>query len=138
MINVYVPPPFQKTFNGLYKILYKLALLMPLKVLIAGDFNNILDFSLDTSNPNRVPNLELPNWADSALLTELWWWKHPALRQYSFLSTVFHSSSRIDLAFANSALLPWVIEAIYLAGGISNHVPLLITLQLPDYSTPRM
>lgn len=108
LFNVYVPPPFQAAV--LYSIIDRLASLLPLKILIMGHFNSILDCSLDTSNPSRAHNPDLAVWAEAAGLSELWRWKHPAIRQYSFLSHVFHSSSRLDMAFANPNLLSWVSD----------------------------
>lgn len=54
-VNVYIPPPF--TSGLLYEMLDKLATLTPVKILMAGDFNNILDYTLATSNPWRAHNL---------------------------------------------------------------------------------
>lgn len=104
----------------------------PLKLFVAGDLNNILDYVLDTTNPIQVQNLDLRHWADLAALVELWLWKHPMERGYSYLSHVIASSSRIDLAFdlANSALLPLVTDVCYLAGGVSDHTPLQVMLHL--------
>lgn len=68
--NVYVPPPFKN--EVLYQVLEKVATFGPLKLLVACDFNNILDYSLDTSNPTSAQNLELGNWAESAALEEVW------------------------------------------------------------------
>lgn len=130
LINVYVPPPFQSLV--LYSIIDRLASFLPLKILIMGDFINLLDYSLDTSNPARVQNPDLAIWAEAAGLSELWRWKHLDVRQYSYLSHVFHSSSRLDMAFANSDLLAWISDGTYLAGGISDHTPLQATLNLPS------
>lgn len=130
LINVYIPPPFQAAV--LYSIIDKLASLLPLKILIMGDFNSILDYSLDTSNPSRAHNPDLAVWAEVTKLSELWRWKHPAIRKYSYLPHVFHFSSRLDMAFANPDLLSWVLDATYLAGGISDHTPLQVTLSLPS------
>lgn len=66
---MYVPPTFQALV--LYSIVDKLAPLMPLKILIIGDFNNILDYLLDTSNPSRAHNPDLAVWAEFAGLSEL-------------------------------------------------------------------
>lgn len=39
-----------------YEVLEKLAPHSQFKLLVAGNFNNILDYSLDTSNSHRAPN----------------------------------------------------------------------------------
>lgn len=90
--------------------------------------NSILDYGLDISIPNRVQNLELGHWADTAALEEVWRWKHPGERRYSYLSHVSASSSCIDLTFANPALLPQIAEAGYVAGRLYDHTPLQVLL----------
>lgn len=88
LINVYVPPPYQASV--LYSIIDRLASFLPVKILTMGDFNNVLDYSLDTSNPSRVQNPGLALWAEAAGLSELWRWKHLDIQQYSYFSHVFH------------------------------------------------
>lgn len=85
---------------------------------------------MDTSNPSRAQNVDLKHWAQTAELTEVWHWKNPAVRRYSYFSQVSASSSRIDLTFANLTLLPLITDTTYLAGGISDHTSLQITLSL--------
>lgn len=46
--NIYMPPHFQSQI--LHDLLVKLAPYMHLSLLLAGDFNAILDGELDTSN----------------------------------------------------------------------------------------
>lgn len=71
--NIYVPPPFKS--DVLYTVLERVATFGPLKLLVADDFNNILDYALDTSNPSRVQNLDLGHWV---VIWRLWrtcgWW----------------------------------------------------------------
>lgn len=54
LVNVYISPPF--TGNILYEVLEKLAPHAPFQLLVAGDFNNIINYTLDTSNPHSAPN----------------------------------------------------------------------------------
>lgn len=89
------------------------------------------------SNPHRAPNLEALHWAEAAGLVELWRWKHPAERCNSYLSLVHASSSKIDMAFANVDLLPLASETTYLPGGVSDHTPLQINLQLGPHGSRR-
>lgn len=70
LVNMYIPPTFSG--NILYEVLEKLVPHVPFKLLVAGDFNNILDYALDTSNPYRSPNLDLLHWLKATGLTELW------------------------------------------------------------------
>lgn len=71
-----------------------------------------------------------PRWI-SAHGHEIWRWKNPEVVSYSHLSTTHKSSARIDLAFGNALLLNSLYESEYLAGGTSDHNPLLVTLTSP-------
>lgn len=48
------------------------------------------------------------------------------------MSKTHKSSSRIDLAFANSLMLQLIKGANYLAGGLSDHTPLSVHVSLPS------
>lgn len=129
-MNVYILRPF--TSGLLYELMDKLASSAPVKILMAGDFNNILDYTLDTSNLQCAHNLELVDWAASVGLTGVWRWKHPQFKRYSHLSLEHASSSKIDLAFSSSDLLPLIMEASCLPVGLSDYSPLQVVLRLAD------
>lgn len=114
----------------LYDLFVKLAPHAQLPLLLMRDFNATLD-ALDSSNPGRMGSVELLPWASVTGLNELWWYKNPTDRCYSHLSQSHRSSARIDLAFGNSALLPYLQGIKYLAGGISDHNPLSLSLAFP-------
>lgn len=105
---------------------------MVTRLIIAEDFNGILDRTLDTSNPARLPDPELGQWASALHLTEVWRWKNPQMQRYSHLSAVHRLGSRNDLAFCSSATLPYVASATYLPAWISDHSPLEVVLQLGE------
>lgn len=69
-INIYLSPPFDAVL--LYTIHEKLALFQVAKLVIAGDFNAILEKDLDASNPFQPPKPELSNWASALTLSEIW------------------------------------------------------------------
>lgn len=114
-------------FN-LYDLLVRLAQYAHLLMVLMGDFNAVLDAVLDSSNPNRLSSSDLISWASVARLLELWHWKHPADRCFSHISTAHRSSARIDMAFGNGVILPFLTDIEYLAGGLSDHNPLSLTL----------
>lgn len=79
-------------------------------------------------NPGRISSADLKSWASTVGVEELWRWKHPVVRCFSHISTAHGSSARIDLAFGNNLMLQYVSSIDYLAGGLSDHNPLLLTL----------
>lgn len=129
IVNIYLPPPIQ--MQVLYDLMVTLAPFISLPTLFMGDFNATLDPKLDSSNTNRPASTDLYSWLSVTGLAELWRWKHPNVKSYSYLSATHRSSARTDLAFGNPPLLMYFYEAEYLAGGTSVHCPLSVTLTLP-------
>lgn len=64
-VNIYVPPPFSKSI--LYTVCDRLSPYVVTRLIKAGDFNGIQDRTLDTSNPTRLPDSELGQWAEALL-----------------------------------------------------------------------
>lgn len=87
-----------------------------------------MPYWLDSSNPGRISLADLNGWASMAGLVELWRWKHPTSRCYYHVSLTHRSAARIDLVFGNNNILKYVESVEYLAGGVSDHNPLSLTL----------
>lgn len=117
-------PPLQSQI--LYDLITRLAPFSHLPLVVMGDFNAILEVALDSSNPNRGGSAGLLSWVTG--FRELWQWKHPMDRCYSHVSQAHGSAARIDLAFGNYLILPFVTDIDYLAGGLTDHNPLSLTL----------
>lgn len=96
-----------------------------------GDFNATLSQDLDRPSPQAIFNSDLGTWAHATDFTEVWRWLHPHDRTYSCFSTTFKASLRIDLAFANTALLNEIQEVYYLPSGLSDHNLLKLTIRTP-------
>lgn len=129
LVRIYLAPPFQVQL--LYDLLVTLAPYLHLPVLLMGDYNAILDPELDSTNVSRPASVDLSTWAAVAGLTELWRWGHPDATSYSQLSLTHKSLARIDLAFGNASIFKYHYDSEYLAGGLSDHNPLLVTLAFP-------
>ena len=110
----------------------------PGPLLFVGDFNAVLDPSVDRLRGGGRPYPSFVDWAKLYSLTELWRWKHPEDRQFSCHSDSFHTMSRIDMAFTPADVLPLVHSVRYLPRGISDHAPLLIGLFLLPKSGPKV
>lgn len=109
IVNVYLPP---SQIQILYTLYERLAPHCPAHALFMGDFNATLSRDLDRPSAQSTFNSDLGTWAQATDLQEAWRWLHPHDRMYSCFSTTFKTSSRIDLAFANAALLASIREAV--------------------------
>lgn len=94
-----------------------------------GEFNSTLSRDLDRPSPQTNFNSDLCTWALAMDFTEIWRWLHHQDRTYSCFSTTFKTSSRIDLAFANTTVLNDIQEACYLLSGLSDHNLLKLTIR---------
>lgn len=97
------------------------------KIITRGDFNAILDHTMNTSNPLRVAHPDLTIWADTLGLQEIWRWKD---RTYSYVSATHKSGSRIDLLFGTASTLSHVGAVSYLLAGLSDHSKLELCMTL--------
>lgn len=107
--------------------------------IVGGDFNSTMDRLLDKSNSNLVnccPKLLsqslLTSAIDSLSLTDVWRNFHPADREFTFYSNPHNMFSRIDYIFCTNSLLPKISQATIHEIVISDHAPVLITLDFLD------
>lgn len=126
LVNVYISLPFQ--VQVLYNVASKLAPFMHLPLILARDFNTILDAMLDTSNPFHFPSSELLAWANCVPHGDV---EMETSRVVSSSKTP-RSSSQIDLAFTNSPMLQVVRSTKYLLGGLSDHTALSVNFGFPS------
>ena len=130
LVNIYGPNFddagfFRKTFD-------KLPDLSNTDLIIAGDFNAILDWHLDRSskkqsNPSNA-SVTLNNLISSTNVVDIWRLQHPTDREYSFFSKLHNSYSRIDLFLLDSKLLPNMLDTKYHNIVISDHAPVSVKL----------
>lgn len=104
--NVYVPSSHSKLC--LHKLISSLAPYPQLPLLVAGDFNSVLDNREDrspgTRNPVPPPQnspTPLQQFADGLQVVDLWGLTQPEGREYTFFSPPHNSLSRIDYTFLN-------------------------------------
>lgn len=98
-------------------------------VILLGDFNLVPSRELDRLHASGSPQYGLSQWAASFQMSDVWRHFHPSDREYTCLSTSYWTMSRIDLAFASSAMMRRVISAEILSRGISDHAPLSVTIR---------
>ena len=104
-------------------------------IIFGGDLNNVLS-SLDRSSQN-VHSLSksasvIRSFLDAYGLADVWRFRNPSSRKYSFFSNVHKTYSRIDYLFLDKKLLPFTTDCDYKAIVISDHSPLTLSLQIPN------
>lgn len=108
-------------------------------VILGGDINCVLSPSLDRSSPKTMQltrsTVVLNQLLKTYGMTDVWRFQNPGRRGYSFYSPVHKTYSRIDYFFVDNSLLSRVSKCEYQAIVISDHAPLLITLNLPTTSS---
>lgn len=85
---------------------------------------------VDRMSSTGHPHLGLADWAELYGLTDVWRWRNPHRRAYTCHSASHRSFSRIDLAYVDHSALSRVKDIRILPRGVSDHAPLLLTLEL--------
>lgn len=134
--NVYVPPPFTKNFFE--KVMGTILEIAEGPLLIAGDYNTVLDNSMDRFRCATLPPTPLGSFLVQFDLVEAWRWKHANIREYSCQSDTHNTLSRIDLCLVSSDLLSLVTSIKYLPRAMSDHSPLMVDLALNTSSSYRV
>lgn len=103
-------------------------------VIVAGDFNMIMDKSLDRF-PQRVPANGTPGGplfrsCEETGLVDIWRRWYPRVKQYSCHSRFYSTLSRIDLILCNEEALKIVEEIDYKPRGISDHSPIVFSIKV--------
>lgn len=127
VVGVYLPPP--ANISLLQKIITLIAQFPTDNVILTGDFNIPPNPSLDKLSPDPATDSTLFRWSQTMGLEDVWRWKHPSDRMYTCHSSSYNTLSRIDLFYASLPMLPKIIDIEILPRGISDHSPLLCTLQ---------
>lgn len=130
-----MPPP--ATFSVLHQAAGFTAQFPGATLLCMGDFNLLLDPSLDkfhdspSTNPNQFSSalallLEELGWQD------LWRLSHPTTRAYSCHATGTHSLSRIDYLCSNSRACELLADVKYPPRAILDHSPPFAKFRFPN------
>ncbi|XP_063818782.1 uncharacterized protein LOC135056932 [Pseudophryne corroboree] len=137
LINIYAPNQNQATFFG--RISAQLTSLGRGEVIMAGDFNEVLDASLDRSNPPRprsphhprptLASLALLNLLKTHLLFDSFRVSEPLTRDYTFYSSVHKTYSRIDMILLSRDISSKMKSAGILPMIWSDHCPITAELQ---------
>lgn len=131
LVNVYGPnfddPLF---FENIFKIIPDFVHSL---VIIAGDYNCVLNAKLDT-HPRRTTKSKsasvLSNYMQKLNLIDSWRALHPTDQDYSFYSSVHKTYSRIDFFLIDSRLLQHVVSTQYHNRLLSDHAPISLNLKI--------
>lgn len=121
LVNVYVPPPFTKTwFEHIMGTVLEVA---EGPLLFAGDFNTVLNSSLDRFGSSTQSPTPLCSYLKKFDLVDAWRWKYAEQGEYSCHSETHKTLSRIDLCLLSSELLSCVLDVKYLPKIVSDTLP---------------
>lgn len=130
LVNIYAPNGAKDKFLRQLK-----AKLEDLILIIIGDFNGVLDFNLDKIKPPKSSKLKkkrksnifqiFTKFMEQENLLDVWRTRNPQAREYTYYSLVHHSFSRIDLMWANQAILAKTKKLEILPKVKSDHNPIV-------------
>lgn len=104
------------------------------KILIGGDFNTVLNPSLDKSNnTNHTKTDTIKQYMNELGLSDTWRLNNPIARDYTYFSPVHKSYSRKDFFLANNSISQDITDTKINPIIISDHAP--ITLMLSNTKT---
>lgn len=134
LANVYAPNWDDSTFFT--NFFSRLPNMISHYLILGGDMNCTLSPMLDRSSPRSsylsrsARSIQL--FLESYGVVDVWRFRNPASRSYSFFSSVHSTYSRIDYFFLDKGLLPLITKCEYGPIVISDHCPLTMNLCIPD------
>lgn len=138
LANIYTPP-FK--LEVLHKLLEFTLDKVGTPVIVVGDFNEVQEKSLDrfpTGNrPNTTGEGQLSRFMEEMGLSDIWRMRYPQERQYSCFSSSYLTLCRIDMALDNREATSLVRNIEYGPRGVSNHSPLVLTMNVGGKSQLR-
>lgn len=110
-------------------------------VIIGGDFNTVINHSLDRSNnstTNRTTKSTniITQYANELGLGDSWRLQNPSSREYTFYSTVHKTYSRIDFFLISNSIISNISDSTIHPIIISDHAPISITWKPPNNHQP--
>ncbi len=110
-------------------------------VIIAGDFNTVLDSTID--RPNSLGNKSIWKSAETIKLFmsdfglgDSWRIQHPNVKKYSFFSPVHQSYSRIDFFLTSNSIISNISESNIHPIVISDHAPVTLKWNINNPHKP--
>ena len=139
LVNVYGPnrddPEFYKTIES------RLSNFTDAQIIIAGDFNLVLDPDLDYSNYKHINNQTaqrtVHNMNNSLNLVDIWREINPDIQRFTWRRKNTDQQARLDFFLISENLLSFVQDADILYGYRSDHSLITINLCFSKETKPR-
>lgn len=137
LANIYAPNWDDPTFFS--NLFSRLPNMTSHHLILGGDMNCTLSPVLDRSSPKRSSLSKsactIQLFLKSYGVADVWRFRNPNSRSYSFFSPVHKTYSRIDHFFLDKSLLPFVTACDYESIVISDHGPLTMRMRIPNTQT---
>lgn len=133
--NVYAPNIDDPTFFG--NLECKISDMGDYPILIAGDFNLVMDDILDRSTPSQRHSRSASvaiKMCRTLGLVDVWRVFNPSARDYTFYSAPHNTLSRIDYFLVSNSIMPSAMSCSIGSIHVSDHAPVL--LHLSSFGTP--
>lgn len=134
IVNLYAPNTGQASF--LKALHHKINKHKQGALLICGDFNCVVDTSLDCSSHQSAHRYELKTFLAETNLYVSWRCINSTERDYTYFSAPHNSDSRIDLMLSDLNILQKIIEVKIHAITWSDHAPVTITIREQNSCNP--
>ena len=139
IINLYAPNNDEPTFfHTVFSVLSNIS--ADSITLIGGDFNTVLNPFLDRSgittkviDSNSAKTIQ--DYMEDFGLSDCWRLKNPQKREYTFLSSVHKTFSRLDFFLINNSIVNKMTTKIHPII-ISDHAPISISLRIESQYKP--
>lgn len=133
---VYAPTAYEASFFS--QLFSDLASLSSSYLVVGGDFNCVLNPSIDASPPRPAlskKSTDLLDLMKDADLYDVWRTLHPLDKDYTFFSIPHQAFSRIDYFLSSRSVLSRIVNCSIGIQSISDHSPVAITIS-PPYRDP--
>jgi exonuclease III len=109
----------------------------PGKLIIAGDFNLVLNIHLDKKGGLPRTHFKcqkaLKNWMEEEGVSDIWRLKNPDKRKYTWISNTKEKiMSRLDFILISDSLQPTYTDSDIVPGYMSDHACTTLTLKIPN------
>lgn len=126
LVNVYAPNSRQIAF--LNKVKRKVERVKQGALIWCGDFNAIVDPSLDSTSKCSTPPVQIQPWLLATNLYDIWRCRHATEKDFTFYSNPHKIFSRIDLFLTDSLLLSQIVDCSIGTITWSDHAPISLSV----------